>query len=719
MISDVLKEQFIQYLSSSMELPEHNIIVLADSLLFLGVKYEIFNLSYLLKPALVQLSERGYFDERILQFMDNDYFKQPENKYNTEILLKYPIFGFNYKAQQHMAYKYHGHELCLLMNNVENRQKRHSINTRYLYGLDARKFIEYFSNNHDEQFIQERSLPELLTYIRVKVPLYQTSCPFYERVSLLYHQGFRDSHDIVLTREYDLPSYDGRRAFQMVERIRTKSRTRLNDEQDAGSYDLFSKHQQRGQSAFNKYVAMKCKSLAIQKSNIDYIGSVSTVGLNELKFFYDELNRAESDLRKVVIAAVIISAHSGIKYNEVVNQFKDESNRFSFNIRSHLEYELARKSKRNDKEYEKYAEESSKKVLIYFPPKITYLIYLLIGYYSKHQMDKDKIEYEFELLRRRYRNKSAVSLNAERIANFFKIYYPEKYGFDRLLVQYVSMDILTNGITPQYYTLVSVEDLHRKYCKAFNLCDTDLPLKIKRSHVYPLESRFGSANVPKKTYVTELFTDMKKSYSKQNDERVRFNIRAYYMHLFLMLVTGARPLVSPTYSRNTMSFTTRFAVVIDKMSKNYIEFRNQPLCHFVVGEFERYLEENRRMFGRVQYLSSGVSHLGPERNSYLFLLGNGNKHCDFSSENIRQLVFPFFSMRHDILRPNFLRHYFRNCLVRLNQSEEFINMCMGHIKNGQEMYSKFSSVEISNYRKRVQEIQEIIIKEHKIESLFE
>lgn len=701
-----------------MELPEHDIIDLADSILFLGVKYEIFNLSFLLRPALVQLSERGYFDESIMQFLDNDFFKQPENKYSTDILIKYPIFGFNYKAQRHTAYKFHGNELCQLMNDVENKQKRHSVNTRYAFGLDARKFIEYFSNNYDEQFIQERSLSELLTYIRFNIPDYETSCPFYERVFRLYNQGFRGSHDIVLSREYDLPSYDGRKAFQMIETIRTKNRTRLNDEQDAGKYELLSKHE-REQSAFNKYVAMKCKSLAIQKSNVDYIGSVSTIGLNELKFFYDELNVAKSNIRKAVIASVIISAHSGIKYNEVASHLKDESNQFSFKIKNYLEYELVRKSKRNDKTYEKYAEEATKKVRIYFPPKLTHLIDFLSNYYSMFKIDTDKVEYEFELLRRRYKAKSSVSLNAERISNFFKIFYPEKYGFDRLLVQYVSMDILTNNITPQYYTLVSAKDLHNKYCKAFDLCEADLPLKVARSNVYPLESRFGSANVPKKTYVTELFTDMKNSYSKHTDERVRFNVRAYYMHLLLMLVTGARPLVSPTYSRNTMSFTTRFAVVMDKMSKNYIEFRNQPLCHFVVGEFERYLDENRRMFGRVQYLSSGLSHLGPERNSYLFLLGNGNKHCDFSSENIRQLVFPFFSMRHDILRPNFLRHYFRNCLVRLNQSEEFINMCMGHIKNGQEMYSKFSSVEISNYRKRVQEIQEIIIKEHKIESLFE
>ena len=146
---DSVKDGLTKFLSETLNEQKKNIEPLADILLILGVNKEIFYLAYLLKPALEIMINESYLVESSRHLLSNDYFLQPEDKYDVDVLMKYPVFGFNYKEQKYIAYKYYSGLKISDRRKVFLSKLRYEI-LREIGGSDEQNEAAVYSRTEDK-----------------------------------------------------------------------------------------------------------------------------------------------------------------------------------------------------------------------------------------------------------------------------------------------------------------------------------------------------------------------------------------------------------------------------------------------------------------------------------------------------------------------------------------------------------------------------------------
>lgn len=94
---------------------------------------------------------------------------------------------------------------------------------------------------------------------------------------------------------------------------------------------------------------------------------------------------------------------------------------------------------------------------------------------------------------------------------------------------------------------------------------------------------------------------------------------------------------------------------------------------------------------------------------------------DFTEEDLRVSFYPHFSESTQILfnnyRKNCFRHYIKNSIFE-NYGESISNVYLGHFENGLEVFNPFSDFDFSKYAELCIRLQENLVKEFSIESVF-
>jgi len=707
------------YLAHKLSLNDGKAHELARVLVSLGIRKEIFKYSKYLRTALLTAISNKQLSESFKQILQNAFFVDGCKNDINGITEEFSIFSFHFLTQNLPAYKFYSHELSEMLTALENNKEVHSVNKLYQYSLACRSFIIFISDNYNEEILRASTLKDMLKKItdnQQKDKIRQDI----DKIKTLVYESFKNTNEKFLVDEYFQIMADGQDELHILERLGYFRESSLITEDEELSQAIFSKEKPK-QPAYKKYMSSKYRSLALQRANTVSLCNANSITLNEIDFFYSLYKSDKYKHLKLATIVLIFSTQTGIDYSEIVAMLSKSGYRifltceygyYSYDIAANLAIPKGCKG---------ITHTARDKVFINLHPRLHNMMLQLDKLIS--EITRKEIEIQFtnqlKMIRTLHNKSSSLRLTEKRISNFFKVYYTQKYLLNDLIAQYISAELISSKPAQQFYTLLTHEEIHEAYNEAFDKCcyDIQFPEKSTPAISEIAQISVGSKIVPEKKYLIKYFKDLKTTYASVFTPEDQFNLRSFYLYSLLMLISGLRPLAAPVFNNSNLDINTKFAILRDKRSKYNIEFRNQPLCDFITNEFKQFNGINQKYFNSLDCIIHGLDELG-SYESLLFLINENNNAVTFSKQNVLKHVHAHVKSDISNLPQNFLRHNFRTFLSNKRYNSRFINFCMGHNKTGQEMFNTFSSIDIIKYRRQTIELQNRILKEYQIESLY-
>jgi hypothetical protein len=704
-----------QYLSANLELTEDEKTAVSELVAFFGIDDNVLEYTCNLKKTLFYCIEKGMLDEIYVSVLEQQYFANTISI--RGITMSHAIFSFNYLSKGMAAYKYYFYELTTLLNRLKDDKESFTVIKLYGYSNSCRKFLEFVTDNITDSIYSNYSLREVIAYIRKHYSNDENVLKMVGNINALIYETYRASDEKFIIENVSQQSADGNQHLEFMRRIGYHNDAILKTEMEAYSQETIMR-ESSDINDYSKFMSAKYKSAAIQKSHISFISNANTITLCELRYLHDLIADKANDVDKRICARFLFfSAFCGVDLNDLLLIFCGKHEKIKYNSDlSALEY----KTEKSKKQKTQHLKETEHEITIEFPTMLSNIAFNLYCFCTSQTYEdlKCNIDKQYAKIRKEYRKISSLQLTEKRISNFFNVYFTQKYMLDELIADYISCKLATHTVTKQHYVRFTNTHLISSYTSAFNKCLKDLHIQyIKPENRAANEKHFGSTAVVEKEFVVKMFDEIREIIKTTTCERTNFNFASFYIYTLMKLSLGIRPLILPVFNEANTSFETKFTIIRDKKSKNYIEFRNLPVCSFICKEFKAFKDYSEKYFSKVSFIIDDVNKYG-KNDTLLFMLNENNKPTNFSKANINEYIYSHMDLKVSHLPANFLRHYFRTYLSDNHFNSTFMDFLMGHNLEGQEMLNRYSSLDIIMFRKRVIKAQERIIKEHKIESLF-
>lgn len=258
-----------------------------------------------------------------------------------------------------------------------------------------------------------------------------------------------------------------------------------------------------------------------------------------------------------------------------------------------------------------------------------------------------------------------------------------------------------------YYLRYNINKISKIYQRYLN---NIFPPDTVGIEIYHPVGEGGTCISPTDHEVSAVFREQYKRVSRSASNVIEFhNQYTAYVVMLMNFATGHRPVSSPFDNWSRFDLENGRVIISDKEIRTASAERTLILPELALRQmrlYRDYLEMMERLFIDIGILGiEFFKNISTSRYPLFFILDSKSGLPEpVSPKTINKIVFPGSRVP-----ANWYRHYIRTLLNRREQSSDVINTWMGHARPGQEGYSRYSGMSMSQLRSVADEINQKMI----------